>query len=63
MTLEDKPLRLSEIQRDKGKGVKCPKCGSVLSDVVRTWRVNGATRRARVCVHCGTRWDTREAEG
>ena len=58
---EEKSLRLSDLQRGGGrKGVKCPKCDSVLSDVVRTWRVSGAMRRARRCVHCGAEWDTTE---
>lgn len=34
-------------------GVRCPSCGCGMSEVVRTTKAFGKTRRRRVCRHCG----------
>lgn len=42
------------------KGIHCPSCGHVRSEIKNTIPVHDAVERYRVCVSCGARFATRE---
>ena len=60
MSEDKKPIKLSALQYGSKTGLACPKCGCRDFRTVKTWRIIGAVRRARVCRHCG--WKGRSIE-